>query len=118
MRFRDQVVAFDFAGIPMVGNMNTGYAIGLTAEGADVCERLLREEVAETEVAAVDAALLEHLVRGGFFSDEKPADAVVLVYDEIAGSQIGERIEFFAVRGFLRRTDALTLLPDGDLSLC
>ena len=80
MRFRDQVVAFDFAGIPMVGNMNTGYAIGLTAEGADVCERLLREEVAETEVAAVDAALLEHLVRGGFFSDEKPADAVVSAY--------------------------------------
>ena len=67
MRFSDQVVAFDFAGIPMVGNMNTGYAIGLTAEGAAVCERLLREEVAEPEVAAVDAALLDHLVRGGFF---------------------------------------------------
>ena len=80
MRFSDQVVAFDFAGIPMVGNMNTGYAIGLTAEGAAVCERLLREEVAEPEVAAVDAALLEHLVRGGFFSDEKPADAVVSAY--------------------------------------
>ena len=44
MRFSDQVVAFDFAGIPMVGNMNTGYAIGLTAEGAAVCERLLREK--------------------------------------------------------------------------
>ena len=43
---------------------------------------------------------------------------MVLVYDEIAGSQIGERIEFFAVRSFLRSTDALTLLPDGDLSLC
>ena len=80
MRFSDQVVAFDFAGIPMVGNMNTGYAIGLTAEGGAVCERLLREEVAETEVAAVDVALLEHLVRGGFFSDEKPADAVVSAY--------------------------------------
>ena len=40
MRFSDQVVAFDFAGIPMVGNMNTGYAIGLTAEGAAACEGL------------------------------------------------------------------------------
>ena len=30
MRFGDQVVAFDFAGIPLVGNLNTGYVIGLT----------------------------------------------------------------------------------------
>ncbi|MBC2888401.1 radical SAM/SPASM domain-containing protein [Gordonibacter massiliensis (ex Traore et al. 2017)] len=80
MRFGDQVVAFDFAGIPMVGNMNTGYAIGLTAEGAAVCDRLQREDVAEPEIAAVDAALLEHLTRGGFFSNEKPAEAVVSAY--------------------------------------
>lgn len=80
MRFGDQVVAFDFAGIPMVGNMNTGYAIGLTAEGAAVCDRLQREDVAEPEIAAVDAALLEHLTRGGFFGNEKPAEAVVSAY--------------------------------------
>lgn len=80
MKFSDQVVAFDFSGIPMVGNLNTAYAIGLTDEGAAVCDRLLQEEVAEADIAAVDAALLEHLVRGGFFSNEKPPEAVVSAY--------------------------------------
>lgn len=80
VRFSDQVVAFDFSGIPMVGNMNTGYAIGLTAEGAAVCDRLLHEEVAEADVVAVDAALLEHLKLGGFFSEEEPDNAVLSAY--------------------------------------
>ena len=62
--------------------------------------------------------ILRHAADLQLLHADVAADAVVLVYDEIAGSQIGERIEFFAVRGFLRRTDALTLLPDGDLSLC
>ncbi|MEG2025960.1 MAG: radical SAM protein [Gordonibacter sp.] len=80
MRFGDQVVSFEFAGFPMVGNLSTGYAIGLTAEGAAVCARLLEEDVEEAEVAAVDAALLEHLGRGGFFTSEAPVDAVVSAY--------------------------------------
>ena len=41
MQFVDEVVLFDFADIPMVGSLDTGYAIGLTGEGAAVCERLL-----------------------------------------------------------------------------
>ena len=80
MRFGDQVVAFEFAGFPMIGNLNTGYAIGLTGEGAAVCARLLQEDVAEAEVVAVDEALFQHLVRGGFFANEAPADAVVSAY--------------------------------------
>ena len=80
MRFGDQVVAFEFAGFPMIGNLNTGYAIGLTVEGAAVCARLLQEDVAEAEVVAVDEALFQHLVRGGFFTNEAPADAVVFAY--------------------------------------
>ena len=68
-------------------------------------------------VGYLDVVLLDS-VHGHAHDSGEAAYAVVLVYDEIAGSQIGERIEFFAVRGFLRRTDALTLLPDGDLSLC
>ena len=67
MRFTDGVVLFDFAGIPMVGCLDTGYAIGLTAPGAAVCARLLEEDVPEEDVAAVDPALLEHLGKGGFF---------------------------------------------------
>ncbi|MEA5020174.1 MAG: SPASM domain-containing protein [Gordonibacter sp.] len=80
MRFGDQVVAFDFAGFPMIGNLNTGYAIGLTAEGAAVCARLLQEDVAEAEIIAVDEALFQHLVRGGFFTNEVPADGVLSAY--------------------------------------
>ena len=37
MRFTEEVVLFDFAGIPMVGCLDTGYAIGLTEQGAAVC---------------------------------------------------------------------------------
>ena len=67
MRFTEEVVLFDFAGIPMVGCLDTGYAIGLTERGAAVCSRMLEEDVPEDDVTAVDPALLEHLARGGFF---------------------------------------------------
>ena len=67
MRFTEEVVLFDFAGIPMVGCLGTGYAIGLTEQGAAVCARMLEEDVPEDDVTAVDPALLEHLARGGFF---------------------------------------------------
>ncbi|WP_080799700.1 radical SAM/SPASM domain-containing protein [Arabiibacter massiliensis] len=77
MKFAEDVVSFDFAGIPMVGSMATGYAIGLTEEGAAVCARLHVEDVDEREVAAVDPALLEHLTKGGFFS-EAPDDRRVM----------------------------------------
>lgn len=80
MRFNGDVVAFDYAGIPMVGNMQTGYAIGLTSEGAEVCARLLQEDVPEHEAAAVDAALFEHLHRGGFFIDAPIASRVMASY--------------------------------------
>lgn len=70
MRFAPGVVSFDFAGIPMVGSLDTGYAIGLTGDGAAICARLLVEDVPEADVAAVDPALLEHLRKGGFFADE------------------------------------------------
>lgn len=80
MRFTDEVVSFDFAGIPMVGCLSTGYAIGLTDEGAAICARLHAEDVPEEDVAAVDAALLEHLVKGGFFEHRPQDDRVVSAY--------------------------------------
>lgn len=80
MRFGNQVVTFEFADFPMVGNMGTGYAIGLTAEGAAVCDRLMKEDVAKSDIVAVDPALFEHLDNGGFFQDAKPSDAVMSAY--------------------------------------
>lgn len=80
MKFVDEVVLFDFAGIPMVGSLGTGYAIGLTDEGAAVCARLEKEDVPEEDIAAVDPALLEHLVKGGFFETAKADGRVLSAY--------------------------------------
>lgn len=80
MRFTEEVVLFDFAGIPMVGCLDTGYAIGLTEQGAAVCARMLEEDVPEDDVAAVDPALLEHLTRGGFFQRAVAEPRVVSAY--------------------------------------
>lgn len=70
MRFNDEVVMQDLSGIPLVGNLASGYVIGLTGEGAEVCKRLMAEDVPEDEIAAVDANLLHHLTQGGFFADD------------------------------------------------
>lgn len=69
MRFHNEIVRFSFAGIPMVGNLGNGYAIGLTAEGGQVCDRLLVEDVSDQEIAQVDEALYQHLCNAGFFDE-------------------------------------------------
>ena len=80
MKFADGVVMFDFSGIPMVGCLDTGYAIGLTEEGAAVCTRMLEQDVPGREVAKVDAALFDHLVKGGFFESPVEDDRVSAAY--------------------------------------
>ena len=80
MKFGNQIVMFDFEGIPMVGNLNTGYAIGLTPEGKDMCSRLLTEDVPPADIAAVDEALFQHLGLGGFFGYKKPDDSLKSAY--------------------------------------
>lgn len=75
MKFNDSVVLQDFCGIPIVGNLANGYVIGLTGDGAQVCGRLLREDVPAAEVAAVDEALLDHLNQGGFFAGDGATSA-------------------------------------------
>ncbi|MEG0323025.1 MAG: radical SAM/SPASM domain-containing protein, partial [Raoultibacter sp.] len=80
MKFGDQVVAFDFEGIPMVGNLSTGYAIGLTADGNEICHRLLIEEVPPEEIAAVDEMLFQHLGLGGFFETRKRDESLQSAY--------------------------------------
>lgn len=67
MKFGDQVVRFEFATIPMVGNFNNGYAIGLTDEGAAICDRLLEEELDKEAIQEVDENLFNHLNQAGFF---------------------------------------------------
>ncbi|WP_255467270.1 radical SAM/SPASM domain-containing protein [Raoultibacter phocaeensis] len=64
----------------MVGNLNTGYAIGLTPEGKGICTRLMHEDVPPSKIAAVDEALFQHLGLGGFFGYKKPDDMLKSAY--------------------------------------
>lgn len=80
LRFNEEVVRFEFAGIPMVGNLANGYAIGLTEEGACLCDRLFEEEVPEEEVASVDTHLLEHLLLAGFLGETPPKQGLQSAY--------------------------------------
>lgn len=80
MKFSDDVVAFDFAGTPIVGCLKTGAVIGLTDDGAAVCTRLLEQGASEAEIAEVDAGLLEHLKLGGFFGGIANNDRVASAY--------------------------------------
>lgn len=78
MRFGPNVVEHAPFSIPMIGNTETGYVIGLTPEGAAVCHRMFTEDVPEAEVAAVHADLPAHLRRGGFVVEGESADGVAL----------------------------------------
>ena len=80
MRFGSNAIMFEAFSVPMVGNAATGYLIGLTPEGAAVCRRMLAEEVAPEEVAAVDPHLPEHLERGGFLASQEVPCALRSAY--------------------------------------
>lgn len=80
MRFGSNVIMFEAFSVPMVGNAATSYLIGLTSEGAEVCRRMLAEDVSEEEVAAVDAHLPEHLQRGGFLESRERSCSLQSAY--------------------------------------
>lgn len=67
MRFGPSVVMFALCGLPLVGNLNNGFVIGLTPQGANLCERLAFEDVPEDDVRNVDESLFGCLQAGGFF---------------------------------------------------
>lgn len=52
VRLASHVVGFDMRGIPVVGNTTSGALVGLTSEGADLCDAMLEREVAWDEVPA------------------------------------------------------------------
>ena len=55
--------------IPLVGNLESGGVIGLTDEGSSLCDRLMKEDVAESEVPDGCRELVEHLKLGGFLAE-------------------------------------------------
>ncbi|MVX61364.1 radical SAM protein [Enterorhabdus mucosicola] len=72
MRFGGHVVQHRPFGVPMIGNTENGYAIGLTEEGARLCARMFSEDVPDEEIVAVSADLLVHLRRGAFGEGDGP----------------------------------------------
>lgn len=84
MKFNQDVVMFDFSGIAMVGSKHTRYVIGLNEAGAGICKRLMEDDVPEDDIASVDAALFEHLKKGGFFErggeEPEPDNRVLSAY--------------------------------------
>lgn len=72
MKFNGSVVEHRPFGVPMIGNVSNGYAIGLTEEGYRICHRMFSEDVPEEAVAAVSEDLLAHLKRGSFCGETSP----------------------------------------------
>ena len=54
------------SGIPVVGNTVSGALVGLTPEGAGLCDAMLEREVAWDEIPAECEELVSHLVGHGF----------------------------------------------------
>lgn len=64
----------------MVGNLNNGYAIGLTPEGGQICDRLMVEDVSDQEIAQVDEALYQHMCNAGFFDKQETPSSLKSAY--------------------------------------
>lgn len=80
MHFGSQVVLFDFSGIPMVGNLDNGFVVGLTPEGAALCKRMHEGEVSEEEARSCDEPLYECLAANGFFSEPTTGPILEVAY--------------------------------------
>lgn len=68
MRFGTNVVRFSMSSIPVVGNVDTGAVIGLTDEGARLCDAMMAGDVTNDEIPSSCTALVEHLRLHGYFS--------------------------------------------------
>ncbi len=70
MKFGAQVVEFTYQNVPMLGNLNNGYLVGLTAEGFAVCHKMFKDDASQSEIEAVDKDLFTTLENGGYFVDQ------------------------------------------------
>lgn len=72
MRLSDDVVLFNYAGIPMAGCLSTGAIIGLTPRGLSLCRQLQNADLSPAEIDDKDQVLIEHLSKGGFLDAPTP----------------------------------------------
>jgi len=66
MRLGESCIKFCYAGIDMLGNLDTGSIIALTPEGSTVCFEALQENVPKECFDQVDERLYPALQEGGF----------------------------------------------------
>ena len=70
MYLGEQIVRFSMGSIPVVGNTVTGAIVGLAPSGAQLCDRMLEQDVAETEVPNDCRELVEYLQAHGFLASQ------------------------------------------------
>lgn len=66
MRLGSHIVRFDLRGIPVVGNTITGALVGLTPEGAALCDAMLERDVAGEDIPVECEELVSYLTVHGF----------------------------------------------------
>lgn len=69
MRLGSHIVRFDLRGIPVVGNTITGALVGLTPEGAALCDAMLERDVAGEDIPVECEELVSYLAAHGFEED-------------------------------------------------
>ena len=77
MRLGKHVVSFEAHGIPLLGNPRSGAFMGLTAEGAKLCQKMSEGDIEPRDVPESCAILVEHLAHGGYFATSNDVDDVV-----------------------------------------
>lgn len=70
MHHGEQIVRFSMGSIPVVGNTVTGAIVGFTPSGAQLCDRMLEQDVAETEVPNDCRELVGYLQAHGFLASQ------------------------------------------------
>lgn len=75
MRLGSHIVRFDLRGIPVVGNTITGALVGLTPEGATLCDAMLERDVAGEDIPVECEELVSYLAAHGFEEDTGASEA-------------------------------------------
>lgn len=80
VKFGPRVVLFEYAGIPMAANLSNGFVVGLTAQGAALCRRLMEGPVSIEEAREQEEALVDYLEHADFFDPDPCANQLRSAY--------------------------------------
>ena len=80
MKLASHAVRFALGNVPVVGNVRTGVIVGLTPEGAALCDELQRRNIDESEVMPGCVPLVAYLEANGFMEktgQESPKETLL-----------------------------------------